>query len=1201
MLVAIQKHNLRNKLRKLLCYISILSLVFSMTGITYAADSSKAKIKQIAAGYQHTVILKEDGTVWTWGANSNGQLGDGTTTNRREPVQVTEIEDVIQVAAKGNHTVALKSDGTVWSWGYNLYGQLGNGSATVIGEKVPVQAVDLDHVIQIASGNNHTVALKSDGTVYAWGHNINGQLGDGTNANRHKPTQVKGLTDIIEIAAGHEHTVALKSDGTVYIWGDNYYGQLGNGTYEDKNEPILVAGLSGVSKVAAGHEHTVALKSDGTVYAWGYNENGELGDGTTDNKLAPTQVAGLSGVIQVAVGEYHTVALKSDGTVYGWGRNGYGMLGDGSRAPKSQPVQPIGLGPGEVSQIAAGGWHTVVLKTDGTVWSWGENVYGQLGDDNEGGVTVPVQSVINTAAIALIPDTTDNDVEHDIEITFSPNRTFEKHISKVTVDGVELIRDIDYTVASGKLIIYKPVSTTAGDVEIIVSAKHFPDSRVIQPIKAGTAYEMILVQDITSPLANRQPFATQPVIHLVDKYGNLCTNDNTTQITVSKNDSGDWTLEGTTVLAAKNGIVSFTDLRAINNKKVAGAQLKFSADGLNDVFSQVVTLPEELGANVPQINLIEEGNKRVKIGWRGVAEADSYEVYVSTIPQSYTTSAAVTIDTSYEISGLENGKTYYFVVRALTAGGPSDYSNEVSAVPATVPMPPTNVSAAAYDRQASVSFDPPADNGGSPVIKYIVTSYPDHIVAEGIKSPVIVSGLTNGTSYTFTVRAVNKIGASNESGHSNAVIPQGYSGGNAGGGSTGGSSSNADTRSKSVKTLAINVIIQVNGKSAQEIGTASPKTDKGNTIAQLNLDEVKIKEWIEKEGEQSVVTFIFDKDSDSKEIEHILSSLSGEIAEYLKNKKVVLEFKMPSATYRLPAVQLGLKDKNAKVTVKLDKVSSRKDLIAGPVELTLSYSNGSNETELSQYDGYVEVLIPLPDDIDTSKVITGVRLDKDGSLTHVPTKIITQNDKKYARVKTRLGGTYGVISEEKFFNDMQGHWAEDIVNELASRLIIDSTKGKYFEPNRKITRQEFAVMITKALGLMQKGAGKDYFSDITSMNSYYDAITIAYENGIITGYPDGSFGPIKEITREEAMTMMIRAMEVAGMDVSLDEEEIHHILADYPDSSSISPWAREGVAICIQLGIVEGRNDKTIAAKDSISMAETAAIVKRLLKALDLI
>ncbi len=282
----------------------------------------------------------------------------------------------IAIAAGSQHTVGLKSDGTVWAWGANSYGQLGDGTA--VQKAFPVSVPGVPGVTAIAAGASHTAALQNGGSVVAWGKNGNGQLGNGTTFNMITPTAVSGLAGVTAIAAGDSHTIALKNDGTVVTWGWNGFGQLGDATTVDKNIPVQVPGLSGVIAIDAGSDHTVALKSDGTVVAWGLNNYGELGDGTTTTRNTPTAVPGLTGVIAIAAGTYHTVALKNDGTVVAWGVNWYGQLGDGTTVQKNSPTAVPGLA--GVIAIAAGAYHTVALKNDGTVVAWGSNSYGQLGD-----------------------------------------------------------------------------------------------------------------------------------------------------------------------------------------------------------------------------------------------------------------------------------------------------------------------------------------------------------------------------------------------------------------------------------------------------------------------------------------------------------------------------------------------------------------------------------------------------------------------------------------------------------------------------------------------------------------------------------------------------------------------------------------------------------------------------------------------------
>jgi alpha-tubulin suppressor-like RCC1 family protein len=343
---------------------------------------------------------------YAWGYNFYGQLGDGTTTNRTTPVAADMSgtllgESVTAIAAGGYHTVALASDAKVFAWGYNRFGQLGDGTTT--NRTTPV-AVDMSGallgktVIAVAAGYYHTVALTSDGKVFAWGNNGFGQLGDGTTIDRRTPVPVDmsgallGKT-VTAIAAGDYHTVALTSDGKVFAWGANDVGQLGDGTAADRLRPVAVD-MSGVlrgktvSAIAAGGYYTVALTSDGKVFAWGANDVGQLGDGTHTHRSRPV-AADMSGallgktVTAIAAGGYHTVALTSDGKVFAWGYNVIGQLGDGTTISRRTPVAVDMTGSlmgKSVTAIAAGGYHTVALTFDGKVFAWGFNRVGQLGD-----------------------------------------------------------------------------------------------------------------------------------------------------------------------------------------------------------------------------------------------------------------------------------------------------------------------------------------------------------------------------------------------------------------------------------------------------------------------------------------------------------------------------------------------------------------------------------------------------------------------------------------------------------------------------------------------------------------------------------------------------------------------------------------------------------------------------------------------------
>ena len=348
--------------------------------------SGLSEAVSIAAGGGHSIALRTDGTVWTWGNNFNNQLGDGTTTHRFTPVQVNGLSDVVAIATGGAHNIALRSDDSMWSWGWNSGGQ---SDGIVIQRLVPMRVNDLTEITAVSAGARHSLALRTDGTVWSWGNNFNGQLGDGTTIARTSPIQVSGLSDIIDIVAGTDHSLALRSDGTVWAWGSNGNGRLGDGTVMTRTSPVQVRELTDIIAITAGIEHSMALRSDGTVWAWGSNWQSQLGDGTTTHRFTPVQVSALTDIVDLAAGGSHSMALRSDGTVWSWGSNSAGQLGDGTITQRLTPVQAVGLS--DVTAIESGGSHSLALRSDGTMWVWGRNESGQLGDGTTTRRLTPIQ------------------------------------------------------------------------------------------------------------------------------------------------------------------------------------------------------------------------------------------------------------------------------------------------------------------------------------------------------------------------------------------------------------------------------------------------------------------------------------------------------------------------------------------------------------------------------------------------------------------------------------------------------------------------------------------------------------------------------------------------------------------------------------------------------------------------------------------
>jgi len=362
---------------------------------------SNNAVSPLATGTRHTCALTPVGTVRCWGANGSGQLGDGTTATGTHPVEVAGLgEPVDGLAAGGLHTCALTRSRQVKCWGAGGNGQLGDGTGADRTSPTPVLA--LDDAVSLDSGNWHACAVTAAGGVRCWGDNGNGQLGDGTTTQRLAPVDVVGLsTRAVAVATGHHHACALLNDGTVRCWGDNGSGQLGDGTQTQRQTALPVMGLSDAVAIAAGHGHTCAVTTAGAVRCWGANANGQLGDGTTAMRLTPVEVGGLSsGAVAVAAGDgdSHTCAVMEEGTVNCWGANANGQLGDGTTVARALPVSVSGLTAGV--RVAAGEKHSCVLVKSGAVACWGNNDAGQLGDATQASGTTPVP------AVATVPDLT---------------------------------------------------------------------------------------------------------------------------------------------------------------------------------------------------------------------------------------------------------------------------------------------------------------------------------------------------------------------------------------------------------------------------------------------------------------------------------------------------------------------------------------------------------------------------------------------------------------------------------------------------------------------------------------------------------------------------------------------------------------------------------------------------------------------------
>ncbi len=424
----------------------------------------------IGAASDHSISLCSDNTVRTWGLNSWGELGNGTTpsTNANPiPVQVSLISGIKKIATGGGHSLALKNDGTVWAWGLNSSGELGD--MTNINRTSPVQVSNLSNVVFIACGYAHSLAIKNDGTVWAWGANTYGQLGNGGTSNSITPVQVTGLTGVVEVAGGNDFSIAVKSDGTVWGWGNDLDGQLATHCFGcGSTSPIPISGLANIVSVACGYHHSLALKNDGTVWAWGLNNSGSLGNGSisrSDSVIQPHDVGNtgfLGGIKAIGCGDRFSLAVKNDGSLLAWGDNSFGALGNASAGDSWFPVQVLNIN--SVTSVEGGTYQSLATKSDGTVWAWGDNVYGELGDGTttERTTTVQVSPLCTVLAI--------NEEKNNLVLNIAPNPfssqttlSFSQEQKNVTIKILDVLgKEIKTETFSGKELILEKGEMQAG-------------------------------------------------------------------------------------------------------------------------------------------------------------------------------------------------------------------------------------------------------------------------------------------------------------------------------------------------------------------------------------------------------------------------------------------------------------------------------------------------------------------------------------------------------------------------------------------------------------------------------------------------------------------------------------------------------------------------------------------------------------------
>ena len=505
------------------------------------AVAGSAFAQTVAGGLNHSVILKSDGTVWTVGANGSGQLGDNTTTQRKSPIQVSGLNGVVAVAAGESHSMAITSTGALYVWGENGSGQVGDASTT--DRKTPVQS-NLTNVVAIAAGGDFSAALNSSGQVYVWGRDNKGQLGDGAPGTTNTTSPALLTSGAAAIAAGNEFLLIVKTDGTVYGTGENSSYQLGDGSSTDRSRLVQMSGISTAIAAAAGERHSILLLSGGTLKGVGFNAYGNLGDGsTTSPRTSVVSVSTVSNITAIASGWDHVVARESDGTIWSWGRNDVGQIGNDD-APDSatSPVELTSIS--SIAKVGAGASHSLAVTTDGVVFSWGDNDNYHLGDGTnvDRHVPTPISAAgydwkVSTPTFNVAAGTYATDKTVAIAITTSGATI------RYTQNGNEPTES-DSTVASGGT-----VSVTSSQT---LKAKAFK-SGMPASNTTSAAYELKVATPTTSPTG-----------------GTFTTAQNVTMATTSSGATLRYTTDGSTPTASSAAYASAVNVATSTTLKVLG-------------------------------------------------------------------------------------------------------------------------------------------------------------------------------------------------------------------------------------------------------------------------------------------------------------------------------------------------------------------------------------------------------------------------------------------------------------------------------------------------------------------------------------------------------------------------------------------------------------------------------------------------------
>lgn len=1316
---------MRNKFSKWIAGMLVLTmmLLFIPLHSVQAGAGSMGTIKQIISSDYATFILTEDGDLWVAGLNMNGQFGNGekSNTNTQSFVKIDAISDVKKVAGNYGHTIALKNDGTVWTWGLNSNGQLGIGSTT--DSYTPVQVPGLSGITTVAAGVESSYAVKNNGTVYSWGAGTFGALGTNSTTRATSPALISGLTGVVDVSTRYYNAYALKSDGTVYAWGYGNNGALGNNTMQQSNVPVQVIGVSNAVAITAGRLGGLAIKNDGTLWGWGYNGENQLltdpvyGEYYEDQKTA-VQIPGMTGVTKVSGGDFHYMAKNGQGDVIVWGRNGFGTLGTGDTVTTYQPHTITNVA--GIKDFYAGSGQSYLVTNDDSLYSTGYNFFGQLGDGGSNTArTEFLKYVVNAAPVASTNLTlqvtedqskrgflegTDPDGETALtyslvqgpgkgplkgtvtmidantgEYEYTPNAnengsdSFTFKVNDSIADSAEATVQVtiaavqDAPVAQdGVLSVTEDTQQTGTFVGIDADNEPLTYSILTEPAKGSltiTNSATGAFSYMPNPNATGEDSVTFQVYDGTD-YSNSATVDITIDPVNDAPQAGDVSLS-TTVDTAVTGSFDAYDIEdsedpetpltyAVVTQPANGTvtldpnrngqfayepHAGYLSNGTPDTFTYKVKDSGSLDSATATVSIDVRKSDNAKLSDLSLTTASGTESLITGGNNSNQLSFHVQVGNA-ETSISVTASVYDYAT--LTIGGQQPTMNDgtgsvtisLDVGDNEIPIVVSAQDGTTKTYEVTVNREPSAESRLN-AVSFGTIAFTPAFDADRTNYEATVSSSVSTATFRAVVSEPNATIRLNQEivpSDTEQTVTLQYGTNNI---TLEVTAQDGVTRKLYVFSIkrqhppadtpvvtspakpGIGVVID--GKIQESSATVTESTVDGRKVTTVQIDADKVSERL-KEAENKTISITVPS-TDSQEV---VVELGGQLLDALNRNGAVLAIETNRALYNLPVSQLlldrltgpsnekvELKDLEIKISIsetnkdKMNQVTAAStaghyEIVVQPVDFEIQASYKGQPFTIDTFNRYVERYLSIPEGMDPNKITTGVVLNDEGALTHVPTKVIRKDGAYFAEINSLTNSTYSVIWNPKTFADVETHWSKAAVNDMGSRLVLKGVDGENFAPDRQITRGEFAAVIARALGLHTTlGEPTLKLKDIDSHPLEQD-IRIAASYGLLGGYSDGTFRPNLTISRAEAMVILAGAMKLTGLETAVGAEESARLLGAFSDQSEFKSWYAASAASVLKGQIAQGYGGK-LHAEDKVTRAQAAVMLQKLLIKADLI